>query len=94
MRGLVSLQEKTIAELEDIMSCISPNGKPTESGVKMLRALDSGLEYPEKIAKEVELPLFRVRSGLRELIQAGLAKLEDDKYRITDKGGESEIKGK
>ncbi|MCD6358827.1 MAG: hypothetical protein J7L90_02595 [Dehalococcoidia bacterium] len=76
------------------MSCINPDGKPTESGVKMLRALDSGLEYPEEIAKEVELPLFRVRSGLRELTQAGLANLEDAKYRITDKGGENGIKGK
>ena len=70
------------------MACISPDGKPTESGTKMLRALNSGLGSPEEIAKETGLPLFRVRSGLRELAQAGLASQKDDKYEITEKGEE------
>ena len=70
------------------MPCVSPDGKPTESGTKMLRALKSGLESPEEIAKDVGLPLFRARSGLRELIQAGLASQKNDKYGITEKGAE------
>lgn len=70
------------------MACISPDGKPTESGTKMLRALESGLGSPEEIAKDTGLPLFRVRSGLRELTQAGLATQKDDKYELTDKGTE------
>jgi len=70
------------------MACISPDGKPTESGAKMLRALKSGLGSPEEIAKDAGLPLFRVRSGLRELAQAGLANQKDDKYEITNKGAE------
>ena len=70
------------------MACISPDGKPTESGTKMLRALKSGLGSPEEIAKSAELPLFRVRSGLRELTQAGLATQKDDRYEITDTGTE------
>ena len=68
------------------MACISPDGKPTESGAKMLRALQSGLKSDEEIAKDAGLPLFRVRSGLRELTQAGLAIQKDDKYQLTDKG--------
>jgi predicted transcriptional regulator len=68
------------------MACISPDGKPTESGTKMLRALKSGLESAEEIAQGSGLPLFRVRSGLRELTQAGLATQKDNKYEITDKG--------
>ena len=68
------------------MACISPDGKPTESGTKMLRALELGIETPEEIAKQVGLPLFRVRSGLRELIQAGLAKQKDDSYELSPKG--------
>jgi len=68
------------------MACISPDGKPTESGARMLRALKSGLESPEEIAKEAGLPLFRVRSGLRELTQAGLANQKNDKYELTEKG--------
>ncbi len=68
------------------MACISPDGKPTESGTKMLRALESGLGTPEEIAKGAGLPLFRVRSGLRELTQAGLANLKDDKFELSPKG--------
>jgi len=70
------------------MACISPDGKPTESGTKMLRALEAGLDTPEEIAKKVGLPLFRVRSGLRELTQAGLANQKGDKYELSPKGGE------
>jgi len=68
------------------MACISPDGKPTESGTKMLRAIKSGLSTPEEIAEGAGLPLFRVRSGLRELTQAGLANQKDDKYELSSKG--------
>ncbi len=68
------------------MACISPDGKPTESGTKMLRALKSNLATPEDIARETGLPLFRVRSGLRELVQAGVAEQDGNTYRITEKG--------
>ena len=70
------------------MACISPDGKPTESGARMLRALKSGLGSPEEIAKNTGLPLFRVRSGLRELTQAELANQKNDKYEVSDKGAE------
>jgi DNA-binding IclR family transcriptional regulator len=68
------------------MACISPDGKPTESGSKMLRALQAGRGSPEEIAKEAGLPLFRVRSGLRELAEAGLAKQKDDNYELSEEG--------
>ena len=70
------------------MACISPDGKPTESGAKMLRALQAVLGSPEEVASKAGLPLFRVRSGLRELTEAGLAKQRDDKYELSEKGAE------
>ena len=70
------------------MACISPDGKPTESGSKMLRALQAGLGSPEEIARDTGLPLFRVRSGLRELTQAGLANQKEDRYEVSEKGAE------
>jgi len=70
------------------MACISPDGKPTESGAKMLRSLKSGLGSPEEIAKDAGLPLFRVRSGLRELAQAELVNQKDDRYELAEKGAE------
>jgi DNA-binding IclR family transcriptional regulator len=68
------------------MACISPDGKPTESGTRMLRALQGGSKSPEEVAKDTGLPLFRVRSGLRELTQAGFADQKDDKYNLSSKG--------
>ena len=70
------------------MACISPDGKPTESGTKMLRALESGLGTPEEIAKEARLALFKVRSGLRELTQAELANQKGERYELSEKGAE------
>jgi len=70
------------------MACISPDGKPTESGASMLRALNSGLGTAEEIAGSTKLPLFRVRSGLRELTQAGLAIQKGDRYELSPRGVE------
>jgi predicted transcriptional regulator len=70
------------------MACISADGKPTESGTKMLRALKPGPRSAEEIAKDAGLPLFRVRSGLRELAQAGLAIEKGEKYELSSKGAE------
>jgi len=52
----------------------------------MLRALKAGLSAPEEVAKETGMPLFRVRSGLRELAEAGLAKQKDDSYELSEEG--------
>ncbi len=68
------------------MACISPDGKPTASGGRMLAALKGGPRSAEEIAKSSGLPLFRVRSGLRELTQAGLTSAKGDKYELSPEG--------
>ena len=68
------------------MACVTPEGKPTESGKKILSALKSGATSPEEVAKISGLPLFRVRSGLRDMVQADLVKEEEGKYKLTEKG--------
>jgi len=68
------------------MACISADGKPTGSGIKILRVLKSGLASAEEIARATGLPPFRVRSGLREFAEAGLAVETVNAYEITDKG--------
>jgi len=70
------------------MACISPDGKPTASGAKMLRALKAKAGPAEEVAQKAGLPLFRVRSGLRELTQAGLVSQKGEKYELSAKGGE------
>lgn len=68
------------------MACISPDGKLSESGMKMLNTLKSGSATPEDVARIALPPLFRVRSGLHELAQAGIVKTDGDKYLVTEKG--------
>ncbi len=68
------------------MPCVSPDGKPTESGLKMLGALKAGKTSAEDIAAESGMPLYRVRSGLRDLAAAGFAAESNGSYTLTDQG--------
>ena len=71
------------------MTCVSDDGKPTLSGIRLLHAIKSGSEDPDSIAREAELPLYRIRSGLRKMLQFGLVtKINESTYRITEKGRE------
>ncbi len=68
------------------MPCVSPDGKPTSSGMATLKAIKGGASTPKEISDVTGQPLFRVRSGLRELVGAGLLELSDDNYLITPNG--------
>ncbi len=71
------------------MPCISPDGKPTSSGMVLLRALKEGAVSPEDIAKRTGRPIYLVRSGLRELKSAGYVEEEgENRYRLTEKGAD------
>ena len=70
------------------MACIKSDGKPSASGFRMLRALKDGLDTPEKIASGTGVPLFQVRSGLREMETAGMVSAHEDKYQLEPKGKE------
>ena len=71
------------------MPCVSPDGKPTESGLKMLAALKAGKASPEDISAATDMPLFRVRSGIRDLVAAGFASESDGLYALTAQGSAS-----
>ena len=68
------------------LPCISADGKPTTSGVAMLSVLKSGASTPNAISEATEMPIFRVRSGLRQLVNAGFVKQVDDNYQLTPEG--------
>jgi len=46
----------------------------------------SGPVSPEEVAQSTGLPLYRVRSGLRDLVPAGFVIQKGDKYQLTEKG--------
>jgi predicted transcriptional regulator len=68
------------------LPCVSADGKPTKSGIATLTALKSGASTPKAIAEATGNALFRVRSGLRELVKAGFVKQVDDNYQLTQEG--------
>jgi DNA-binding IclR family transcriptional regulator len=68
------------------MPCVSPDGKPTSSGLATLKAVKGGASTPKEISDVTGHPLFRVRSGLRELVSAGFLEMSDDNYLLTSDG--------
>jgi len=67
------------------MACIDANGKVTRSGELILLAMMAPADA-DAAAKETGLPLFKVRSAVRELSKAGLLMETEGLYKITEKG--------
>jgi predicted transcriptional regulator len=68
------------------MPCVSPDGKPTSTGMTTLKALKDTALTPEEVAAKTGQPLFRVRSGLRELKNAGFVTEQTGKYTLSETG--------
>ena len=66
--------------------CVSPDGKPTKSGIVTFSALTSRASTAKAVSDVTGQPLFKVRSGLRELVNAGFVKQVDDNYQLTPEG--------
>ena len=67
------------------MACVNPDGSLSESGRKLLTALAEPLT-PEEISRKTGQPLFKVRSSLREMVDAGLITEENGGYTVTEQG--------
>jgi len=66
------------------MPCILPDGNITDSAKRILSAArDNSIE---EISGEANLPLFRVRSSIRELLDANLIDEKDGRYSTTEEG--------
>ncbi len=65
------------------MPCVSPDGKPTSTGMTTLNAVKAGASTQKEVANATGQPMFRIRSGLRELVNAGFLELVDEKYALT-----------
>ena len=70
----------------DSMPCVSPDGKPTSSGMALLKSLENEPLSPSDVANKTGQPLFRVRSSIRELKNAGFIEEKADKYKLTENG--------
>ena len=68
------------------LPCVSSDGKPTKSGIATLTAIKNGESTDKTVSEKTGQPLFKVRSGLRELINAGLVKQTENNYSLTELG--------
>ena len=61
------------------MACLNPDGSLT-TGAKAMLEVMAGPLREEEIAMRTGLPLYRIRSGLREMEQAGLVSRDGEMY--------------
>jgi hypothetical protein len=67
------------------VGCINVDGTLTRSGELVLLALRTHMT-PEEAARDTGVPLFKVRSGIREFLAARLVQAADDKFQTTQDG--------
>lgn len=73
------------------MACINPDGTLVPSAQRILHALSSPVKL-EEVAKSTGLPLFRIRSNIREMLGAKLIEKKEENYVVT-KLGQEKIEG-
>jgi len=67
------------------VACIEPDGFLTRCGELLLLAMWKPAT-PDEVARDVRVPLFRVRSAIREFVGAGLLEKRGEAYVLTAKG--------
>jgi predicted transcriptional regulator len=67
------------------MPCVKPDGTLEPMAQAILRALGTP-RTEEGVCDHLRLPLYRVRSTVRELVEAGLVAESDSVYALTDSG--------
>lgn len=67
------------------MACVNDTTTLTSSAQKLLIVAESPATAAE-LAPRAKLPLFRVRSSLRQLVTQGLLVLKDEQYHLTAAG--------
>jgi predicted transcriptional regulator len=67
------------------MPCMDSSGELTETAGKILAAMTTAVPLSE-VAQKTGLPLYRVRSAARELVESGLAEETDGIYVAADAG--------
>jgi predicted transcriptional regulator len=67
------------------MPCVKPDGTLEPLAQAIVRAL-SVPRTAEGVCEHLRIPLYRVRSTMRELLEAGLVTESDGIYGLTDSG--------
>lgn len=68
------------------MGCIEPDGTLTVTATVLLENLCKGPLPLREISMVLKVPGFMVRANLRELVDVGLIREEEELYYITERG--------
>ena len=69
------------------MACIDDTGALTPAARFVLKTLRTP-RFPSDVARLTGLPLYRIRSSLRELVDLGFIEQSEETYKITQAGKE------
>lgn len=67
------------------MACVNPDGTLSSSAKGLLEILNNP-RTAEEVSQKLNRPMFKVRSSLREMLEAKMISLAEDKYVITEEG--------
>lgn len=67
------------------MACVNDKGNLTESAKKLLTSIKDDSLSPEEISNQVGLPLFKVRSSLRDMKSMGFVIEENKTFKMNPK---------
>jgi len=67
------------------MPCVKPDGTLEPMAQAIVRSLVTPRTI-DGVCEHLRLPLYRVRSTMRELVEAGVVAERDGAYGLTDKG--------
>jgi predicted transcriptional regulator len=78
------VQEKPLKK-DHAMACINPDGTLTPTAQAVISTLKTSRSAVD-IGQVTNLPVYRIRSTIRELIEAGLVLEMDGNYQLTESG--------
>lgn len=64
------------------MACVNEKGQLPESAIKLLKSIENDALTAQDISKHTGIPLFKVRSGLREMKSLEFVIEENEKFKI------------
>jgi DNA-binding IclR family transcriptional regulator len=67
------------------MACVNPDGQLSEAAQLILSAMDQPVPL-QQVAAATGLPMYRIRSAVRELSEGGFATEDGGEWQITGVG--------
>ncbi|MCE7792433.1 hypothetical protein K8O68_08390 [Salipaludibacillus sp. CUR1] len=68
------------------MACVNGDGKLTQSAKNILEAVDESPKSPADLSKELAIPLFKIRSSMRDMVSMGLVQETEGAYQLAPGG--------